>query len=233
MNITGKILIIEDDPGIRRALVDNLTIQGHKVTSASQGKEGFELGMHETYDLILLDIMLPEMNGYDILEKWREDAIETPVLFLSAKGEEVDKVKGLELGADDYITKPFQLNELLARVKASLRRYKINTQRQDQGLTEFRWQNKKVDFESCITINGEKKYSISKREREILKILIANQGKSISRNEIIRYAWPDNEYPSTRTIDNLILSIRKKIEDVPSNPQHLISIHGIGYQFNP
>lgn len=233
MKITGKILIVEDDPGIRRALIDNLNLQGHEVTSASQGKEGFRLGMKESYDLILLDIMLPEMNGYEILEKWREDAIETPVLLISAKGEELDKVKGLELGADDYITKPFQLNELLARVKASLRRYKINIQLQDKGLSEFRWQNNKIDFESCSVTIGNQKRSLSKREREILRILIENQGKTISRNDIINYAWQSNDQPSTRTIDNLILSIRKKIEDIPSKPKHLISIHGIGYQFNP
>jgi DNA-binding response OmpR family regulator len=215
---------------MQRGLRDNLEFEGYSVLAVGDGKKGLETIRAKKFDLILLDVMLPGISGFDICKKIREEGITTPVILLTAKGEEVDKVLGLEFGADDYITKPFSLRELLARVKAVLRRTpseKISAVKKITiGLLE-------IDIENYTALKKGKSISMTSKEFEILRYLWQHQQQVISRDDLLKHVWGYDESISSRTVDNFVVKLRKNIEKDPSHPKHIVTIHGTGYKLIP
>jgi DNA-binding response OmpR family regulator len=224
-----KILIVEDELNMINGLKDNLEIEGYEVDTAREGRTGLQKILECSYDLILLDIMLPEVSGFDICRSVRKEGIITPIILLTAKGEEIDKVLGLELGADDYITKPFSLRELLARIKAILRR--APNEKQESTEAEFvTIGNIKVNFKNYRVFEGTTEIKMSYKEIEVLYYLYKNAGKIISRDNLIRKVWSMNHDIATRTVDNFILKLRQKIEVDPNFPKIILTVHGMGYK---
>jgi DNA-binding response OmpR family regulator len=226
-----KVLIIEDEASLRNGLKDNLEAEGYKVSAAATGKEGLEKGLKEEADLILLDIMLPGMNGFDICKKIKSKKLRVPIIMLTAKAKEADKILGLELGADDYITKPFSVNELLARIKAVLRRAAIHEAAKQKKIESYEFGNVKLNFTKLEAYRGAKKLKLSKREFEILEYMIKRKDEIIARNDLLDVVWGYNVFPTTRTVDNFIARIRKQVEDKPSKPKHIMSVRSAGYRF--
>lgn len=222
-----KILIIEDEESILMALEDDLRIEGYKVSSANDGLKGFTMAKEPGYDLIILDIMLPEMNGFEVCRQLRQTGITTPILILTAKSQEVDKVLGLELGADDYVTKPFSPRELLARVNALFRRVK-QTQ---QGIDLYHFGDVVVDFKKYEAEKGGLPIYLTVLEFAMLHFLIKNKDQVVSRDSILDKVWGDSVYVYPRTVDTHIVHLRKKVEDDPENPKYIIGVRGIGYKF--
>jgi DNA-binding response OmpR family regulator len=222
-----KILIIEDDPATLTGLDETLREEHFEVSTCMSGQMGYEKAREGKYDLIILDIMLPEKNGIDICKDLRKDGVNTPILMLTGKKEEIDKVLGLEIGADDYVTKPFSIRELVARVKALLRR--PQEIRPDVG--EYLFGNVYLNFKGQEAKKGNNAMEFSVMEFKVLKYFIQREGEVIERNKLLDEVWGYENYPSTRTVDNLILNLRKKIEDDHSNPKHLLTVHGAGYKF--
>ncbi len=226
----AHILVIEDEPEMQRGLRDNLEFEGYSVLAVGDGKKGLETIRAKKFDLILLDVMLPGISGFDICKKIREEGITTPVILLTAKGEEVDKVLGLEFGADDYITKPFSLRELLARVKAVLRRTpseKISAVKKITiGLLE-------IDIENYTALKKGKSIAMTSKEFEIIRYLWQHQQQVISRDDLLKHVWGYDESISSRTVDNFVVKLRKNIEKDPSHPKHIVTIHGTGYKLIP
>ena len=224
------ILLIEDEPEMQRGLRDNLEFEGYKVDVAGNGKEGLKKMLNHTYDLVFLDVMLPEMSGFDVCKRAREKGLRVPIVMLTAKGEEVDKVLGLELGADDYITKPFSLRELLARIKAVLRR-------KDGGESELSGKikigNIEIDFSTYDVSKKGKPIEMTPKECEILRFLWQHKNQTVSRDALLTNVWGYDESISSRTVDNFIAKLRQKIEKLPSKPRHIITIHGTGYKLLP
>lgn len=224
-----KILIVEDEPAMLSGLKDNLEFEGYQVTATENGKKGFEYIKNNKYDLVLLDVMLPDMSGFEICKNIRKHEIKTPIILLTAKSEEIDKVLGLELGADDYITKPFSLRELLARIKAVLRRVSdSNTEKSTSGKVEIG--RLIIDFDGYSAYQGDQEIKMTHKEIEIIRFLIQRANKIVSRDEIIEKIWEDNYQPTTRTIDNFILKLRQKIESDPNTPKLIHTVHGVGYK---
>lgn len=224
-----KILIVEDEPNIRMGLTDNLQFEGYTVDIAEDGEIGLKMILEGRYDLVILDVMMPKMSGFDICRTVRSRNIQVPIVLLTAKGEEIDKVLGLELGADDYITKPFSLRELLARIKAILRRSRTDTPGREQG-AEVVLGRLSVNFNTySARINGQNT-KMSHKEFEILKFLLARKNETVSRNELLEKIWGYEEQPTTRTVDNFILKLRQKIEENPNHPTIILTAHGIGYK---
>ena len=222
-----RILIVEDDRSILRGLVDSFKAEHFDVETSSDGEEGYAAAGKHKVDVILLDVMLPSMNGFEICKKLRMDGVKTPILMLTGKGEEIDKVMGLEFGADDYVTKPFSVKELIARVKAVLRRQSdIQT-----VLTETSFADVYVDFRKQEAKKGKKDLDLSSKECQLLKYFAEREGQVISRNQLLDDVWGYEAMPTTRTVDNYILSLRKKIEQNPSKPKHLLTVHTAGYKF--
>lgn len=221
-----KILIVDDEPAMRLGLKDNLEFEGYQVELAEDGEEGLSKIESGTFDLIVLDIMMPKMSGFDICKKIRADKNFTPVIFLSAKGEELDKVLGLEFGADDYITKPFSVRELLARIKAILRRNNSNQQSSETVTIG----NLTFDFQSFSVFENNEPINMSYKEFEIIHFLWNHKNETVSRDQLLDNIWGKNVYTTSRTIDNFIMKLRNKIEKDPNKPQLIISIHGIGYK---
>lgn len=221
-----KILIVDDEPAMRLGLKDNLEFEGYEVELAEDGEEGLSKIESGTFDLIVLDIMMPKMSGFDICKKIRADKNFTPVIFLSAKGEELDKVLGLEFGADDYITKPFSVRELLARIKAILRR-NSSIQQSAETVTIG---NLTFDFHSFSVFENNEPLNMSYKEFEIIHFLWNHKNETVSREQLLDNIWGKNVYTTSRTIDNFIMKLRNKIEKDPNKPQLIISIHGIGYK---
>jgi DNA-binding response OmpR family regulator len=221
------ILIIEDDKSIQAGLKDNLEIENFKVIAESDGLKGYERAVKDKPDLILLDLNLPMKNGFEVCRDLRTNNINTPVIMLSARIEEADKVLGLELGADDYVTKPFSIRELISRIKAILRRSEVVKQQTDT----FEIGSLRLDFRKMEASKGKKKIHMSLKEYEILKYFINHQDEVISRNQLLDEVWGYEVFPTTRTVDNYILMLRKKIEDNPSVPKHIFTIHSAGYKF--
>ena len=222
-----KILIIEDDPAISIGLQDSLIEEHYEVMSEDDGERGFNKAMKENFDLILLDIMLPSKNGIDICRDLRNNGVNSAILMLTSKKEEMDKVLGLEIGADDYVTKPFSIRELLARIKALLRR----NSELIKEIEEYSFGNIFIDFKKQEATKKNEPLQLSSTEYKILKYLIQHEGDVISRDNFLDDVWGYDSFPTTRTVDNYILSIRKQIEDDPSKPEHLITIHKAGYKF--
>ena len=224
-----KILIVEDEPNMVRGLKDNLEFEGFEVDTAMEGDAGLFKILHSVYDLILLDVMLPGISGFDICKTARKEGINTPIILLTAKGEEIDKVLGLELGADDYITKPFSLRELLARIKAILRR--AISEKEANTENEFVQIGKiKVNFKSYTAFDGSGEVNMSHKEFEVLHYLYMKAGKTVHREDLMNDVWGIEFEISTRTIDNFILKLRQKIEVDPNNPKIIFTVHGMGYK---
>ncbi len=226
----AKILVIEDEPEMQKGLRDNLKFEGYDVDVASDGEKGLKKILEGKHDLVLLDGMLPEMSGFDVCKNAREEGIRTPIIMLTAKGEEIDKVLGLELGADDYITKPFSLRELLARIKAVLRRKEgaapLGENKITIGLLH-------IDFGTYNASRRGKPIDMTPKEFEILKYLWRNKNHVVSRDALLTNVWGYDESISSRTVDNFILKLRQKIEPSPSKPRHIVTIHGTGYKLIP
>jgi DNA-binding response OmpR family regulator len=223
-----KILIVEDEPHMRMGLKDNLEFEGYEVDYAEEGELALSKILNNQYSLILLDVMLPKLSGFDVCKRIRKEGIKTPVILVTAKGEEIDKVLGLELGADDYVTKPFSLRELLARIKAVLRRAENDSANKSESLIKIG----KLDiyFASySATVDGEP-VQMSHKEFEILHYLWENKNKTVSRDELLQKIWGYEESPTTRTVDNFILKLRQKVEVDFNNPKIILTVHGIGYK---
>lgn len=223
------ILIIEDDISILRGLKDNLSFEGYQVLTSPDGKEGLQMALSNQVHMLLLDIMLPGTNGYEICRRLKQEKPDLPIIMITARGTELDKITGLDFGADDYITKPFSIPELLARVRAVFRR----TLSQTKDIDTFSYGNVSLDFKKYKAFVKGEEVKLSSREFEILKYLIGHEGEVIHRHELLDKVWGYDVTPSTRTVDNYMLDLRKKLEEDPANPQHIISIRGAGYKFEP
>ncbi len=221
------ILIIEDDVSILRGLKDNLEYEGYFVLTESNGIDGLNSARKKNANLILLDIMLPGINGFEICKKIKKEKPELPIIMITARGSEMDKISGLDIGADDYITKPFSIPELLARVRAILRRYNNDTKTPDQ----YSFDDVKLDFIKYQAFRDNMEIQLSSKEFDILKYLIEHEGEAIHRHDLLTDVWGYEATPTTRTVDNFILDLRKKLEKNPSTPKHFISIRGVGYKF--
>jgi DNA-binding response OmpR family regulator len=222
-----KILIIEDDQAIRKGLRDNLELDNYDVLTESDGAEGLKSAENKSPDMILLDLNLPTKNGYEICKALRSTGNNVPIIMLSARAEEADKVLGLELGADDYVTKPFSIRELLSRIKAVLRRKATIEDVMDiYTIGEI-----EINFRKMEASKGKKKIYMSLKEYEILKFFINHKEEVVSRNLLLDEVWGYEVFPTTRTVDNYIMMLRKKIEKNPSVPKHFLTIHSAGYRF--
>ncbi|MEK7730046.1 MAG: response regulator transcription factor, partial [candidate division KSB1 bacterium] len=209
-------------------LADNLAFEGYDVHVETNGETGLHYALTQPVDLILLDLMLPKLPGYEVCKALRAKGNVTPVIMLTAKGQEIDKVLGLELGADDYVTKPFSLRELLARIHAQLRRHTPNA---NQLAEQFRFGEVVLDFKHYRATKAGDEVELTAKEFEILRFLISHRGATVKRADLLDKVWGLEEYPTTRTVDNHILKLRKKVERDPANPEFIITVHGIGYKF--
>jgi DNA-binding response OmpR family regulator len=222
------ILIIEDDISILRGLKDNLEYEGYEVITETDGEKGLIFALKNKIDLILLDIMLPGMNGYEICRKIKKEKPELPIIMITARGSEMDKVSGLDIGADDYVTKPFSIPELMARVRAIFRRvaqaYNIPKQ--------YSFGKVKLDFKKYKASRNNQEINLSGKEFAIMEYFIKHEGEVVHRHDLLNEVWGYEAMPTTRTVDNFILDLRKKLEENPSKPIHIISVRGIGYKFN-
>ncbi len=224
-----RILIVEDDPAILRGLKDNFLAESYEVLTAADGETGYRMIREHRPDLVILDLMLPRMSGYEVCRKVREEGNSAPILMLTARGEEADRVLGLDMGADDYVTKPFSVRELLARVRAIVRRAHPPTPLPD----ELRFGDVVVDFRRYEARKGEQPVEMTRKEFGVLQFLAARAGEVIRRDELLNEVWGYNNYPSTRTVDNHVASLRAKLEEKASEPRHLLTVHGVGYKFVP
>lgn len=224
----SKILIVEDEPAMLQGLKDNLEFESYLVDTAAEGQAGLDKILQNSYDLVLLDVMLPHLSGFDVCKAARSKGVQTPIILLTAKGEDIDKVLGLELGADDYITKPFNLRELLARIKAILRRTSANKELLTDKLIAIG--NLSVNFDSYTGFVDNREVRMSHKEFEVLHYLYNNKSKTISRDDIMEKVWGIDSDITTRTIDNFILRLRQKIEAKTDTPKIIITVHGVGYK---
>jgi len=222
-----RILIIEDDPAILKGLQAGLEEEHYRILSESDGEKGYQLAQLENIDLIILDLMLPSKNGEDICKDLRHNGILIPIIMLTSKSDELNKVLGLELGADDYVTKPFSIRELKARIKAHLRRDATKKKEIDV----FSFADVHLDFKKQEASRGNTSLKLSAKEFEIMKLLIQYEGEVVSRDVLLTEIWGYEVFPTTRTVDNYILNLRKKIENDPANPKHLLTMHKSGYKF--
>ena len=222
-----KILIIEDDPATSMGLSDSLKEEGYSVTVASSGKMGYEKALTGEYNMIILDLMLPEKNGIEVCKDLRKNNINTPILMLTGKKEEIDEIIGLEIGADDYITKPFSMRNVIAHVKAILRRPK----EVKSDIDEYSFADVYLNFKGQEAKKNNNEIELSAMEFKVMKYFVQREGEVIERNKLLDEVWGYENYPSTRTVDNFILNLRKKIEDDHHNPKHLLTVHRAGYKF--
>ena len=225
----ARILIAEDESDMAMGLRDNLQFEGYEVVVANDGQAALQAAMTQNPDLVLLDIMMPKMDGLEVCKRIRQAGFTIPILMLTAKGQEIDVVRGLEVGADDYITKPFSIRELLARIKAALRRTGVG-----KGLpSNISIGDATVDLVKGRVDRDDQVYNLGHFELEILKMLIENAEQPVERNKLLDVIWGLEGFPVTRTVDNHIVSLRRKIEPDPKNPRHIVTVHSIGYRFLP
>jgi len=223
-----KILIVEDDRNLCDTIRMALESEDYEVLSANDGRQGFQIGIREKLDLIILDLILPSMTGFEICTKLREKKINTPIIFLTGeKKEEIDKVMGLELGADDYLLKPFGTRELIARIRAVLRR----TMPVGREMDELSFGDVSIDFKRQTASKGAKSLSLTGKEFGLLKFLVVHEGEVLSREQILNEVWGYDTFPTTRTVDTFIHNLRHKIEDDPSRPVHILTVPWSGYKF--
>jgi two-component system alkaline phosphatase synthesis response regulator PhoP len=231
-NQDTTILLVEDEENLHEALKLNLELEGYQVVSAMDGMQALKALQNQYFDLMILDIMLPEMDGIEVLESIRIQNNELPVLILSAKNSSADRILGLKKGADDYLTKPFNLEELLLRVQKLIEKNKKLLDKETIG-DIYRFGKNSVDFKAqeAINKNGEH-IQLSKKEAMLLKLLFENKNEVVPREKILQAVWGYNVYPTTRTIDNFILSFRKYFEEDSRNPQYFHSVRGVGYKYS-
>jgi len=222
------ILVIEDDISILRGLKDNLEYEGYTVFTETNGEKGLQAALRKNTDLILLDIMLPGMNGYEICRKLKNEKPGLPVIMITARGSEMDKVSGLDIGANDYMTKPFSIPELMARIRAVFRRTAVNSGIPD----EYCFGKIKLDFKKLKAFRDNQEIKLSSKEFAIMEYFIRHEGEAVHRHDLLNEVWGYESLPTTRTIDNFILDLRKKLEENPSKPRFIESVRDIGYRFN-
>lgn len=227
--MSKRLLLVEDEPGLVLTLTDRLVNEGFTVESARDGETGLERATSEGFDLIILDVMLPRKNGFDVCRDLRQRGVQTPVIMLTARGQIVDKVVGLKLGADDYLTKPFEMIELLARIEALLRR--APSAEPTVNAETYQFGQVRVDFRRAEAYFDDRMVELSAREFQLLRYFIEHRGNTISRDELLNEVWGYNAMPSTRTVDVHIAWLRQKLEPNPRHPQYILTIHGLGYKF--
>lgn len=225
--MTGKVLIVEDDQAMAVALRDGFEYEGYTVQVARDGADGLKVASEKDLDLIILDVMLPRMSGLDVCKNLRSAGKATPIIMLTARGQEIDKVLGLKIGADDYVTKPFSFMELMARVEAIMRR----TNRQVETAEDFQFGDFEVNFRRFEVTRSGDPVEMSPREFNILKYFIEHRGEVVTRDQLLDAVWGYGSFPLTRTVDMHIAKLRHKIEDVPGDPRHIITVHRVGYKF--
>lgn len=226
--MSKRILLIEDEPGLVMTLTDRLTSENYSVSSAREGELGLKRASEEPFDAIILDVMLPRKNGFDICRDLRQLGNTTPILMLTARGQVVDKVVGLKLGADDYLTKPFEMIELLARVEALLRRAPTG-QRNSTEVYEFG--PNRIDFRRAEVDRDGNQIELSAKEFQLLRYFVEHREATISRDELLNEVWGYDAMPTTRTVDVHVAWLRQKLEPNPRHPQFLLTVHGMGYKF--
>jgi two-component system alkaline phosphatase synthesis response regulator PhoP len=225
-----RILLVEDEPGLQLTLSDRLRREGYVVDTAGDGQTGLDKAATREFDLVLLDVMLPRKGGFDVLRDLRQRGVETPVIMLTARSQVVDTVVGLKLGADDYLAKPFEMMELLARIEARLRRR--STPPASTPVSEgYQFGDVRVDYRSAEVFRGTDRIELSAREYQLLRYLIEHHNDVISRDQLLNEVWGYNAMPSTRTVDVHVAWLRQKIEPNPRHPQFLLTVHGLGYRF--
>jgi DNA-binding response OmpR family regulator len=223
----AKILIVEDEPNMVAGLRDNFEFEGYQVLTAPDGVAGLERALSESPDLVILDVMMPRMSGLDVCKQLKARKPSMPIIMLTARGQEVDKVVGLELGADDYVTKPFSIRELLARVKAVLRRAgTIPKQGEKYAFGEV-----EVNLRNCQVSRKGKSLEFSSKEFELLKYFLNHPGETLSRDRLLEDVWGYDRFPTTRTVDAHIVRLRQKLEPKPDDPRFILTVHGTGYKF--
>ena len=223
----SRILVVEDDAAILRGLRDNLAAESYEVITAADGAEGYRLSQEKNPDLIILDLMLPKLSGYEICRKLRDQGSHVPILMLTARGDEADRILGLDLGADDYVSKPFSVRELLARVRALLRR----SDPQKAPVDQLTFGDVVVDFPQFEARKKGQPVEMTPKEFGVLRYLAARSGQVVQRQKLLEEVWGYENYPTTRTVDNHIASLRGKLEEDPAEPRHLLTVHGVGYKF--
>jgi DNA-binding response OmpR family regulator len=222
-----KILVVEDEPKMVAGLRDNFEFEGYEVITAADGVEGLQRALGEAPDLVVLDVMMPRLSGLEVCRQLRAQRGSIPIIMLTARGQEVDKVVGLELGADDYVTKPFSIRELLARVKAVLRRTAVAPKDQDQ----HSFGDVEVDLRRCRVLRSGRALDISSKEFDLLKYFVCHSGETLSRDRLLEDVWGYENYPSTRTVDTHLVRLRQKLEPDPEQPRYFLTVHGTGYRF--
>ena len=222
-----KILIVEDEPNMVAGLRDNFEFEGYDVLTAYNGEEGLQRALADSPDLVVLDVMMPKMSGLDVCKQLKAKRPSIPIIMLTARGQEVDKVVGLELGADDYVTKPFSIRELLARVKAVLRRGHTLPKEQDR----YSFGDAEVDLHACRVTRKGKELEFSSTEFELLKYFVCHAGEVLSRDRLLEEVWGYDSYPTTRTVDAHLVRLRQKLEPNPEQPRYFLTVHGTGYRF--
>ena len=227
MTTDARILVVEDDVPILRGLTDNLRFEGYEVLPARSGDEGLRLILEEEPDLVILDIMVPALSGFDVCRRARKQGKMMPILMLTARAQEVDRVMGLDLGADDYVTKPFSIPELMARVRALLRRTNPGTPLPER----VAFDDVRVEFDRYEATKGGEEVRLSPKEFGVLRLLAAREGDVVTRTDLLHEVWGYDHFPTTRTVDNHMASLRSKLEEDPANPRHLLTVHGVGYKF--
>ena len=226
--MSKRILLVEDEPGLLLTLSDRLRNEGYTVETAHDGEAGYQRAAHETFDLLILDVMLPRRNGFDLLRDLRQQGVQTPAIMLTARGQIFDKVLGLKLGADDYLTKPFEMAELLARLEAVLRRVPAIAAAQ-AGIYQFG--EIRIDFRRAEVTRGDEKIELSAREFQLLRYFIEHREATLSRDELLNEVWGYDSLPTTRTVDVHVAWLRQKLEPNPRHPQFILTVHGLGYKF--
>lgn len=222
-----RVLLVEDEPGLVMTLTDRLVAEGYEVESVSEFNAAIEQGGKGQHDLILLDVMLPGGSGFDVCRTLRQRGVQAPILMLTARGQIVDRVVGLKLGADDYVVKPFDMAELLARIEALLRRVPAAVPIVDG----FKFADVVIDFRRAEVTKGGRRVDLSAREFKLLRYFVEHRGATISRDELLNEVWGYNAMPSTRTVDVHVAWLRQKLETNTRHPQHLLTMHGLGYKF--
>jgi DNA-binding response OmpR family regulator len=230
IGVGRSVLIVEDDKAMSVALCDGLASEGFRVVCAANGEDGLSLATERKPDVVILDVMLPRLNGLDVCRKLRADGNDVPIIMLTARGQEADRVLGLKLGADDYITKPFSFLELVARIEAVLRRSSAPGQA-PADVQDCEFGDVRVDFRRHQATKSGRPIDLSPREFMLMAYLVAHRGAVITREQLLDAVWGYDNMPFTRTVDTHVAKLRKKIEDDPANPRHLITLHRLGYKF--